>query len=222
VLPFWAIICGAALGSAIETIRRSRLKPGKAFTAAAVCLVVGLLCVPVRHQFRMSPAELYRWTYGPGNPFYESPLAAKRVAALTHPDDWVFVAGSEPQILYYAKRKSPTRFVIVYPLMLPSPFAEGYQEETLHALKARPPEVIVLSNTRFSWLANPKSPQLLIPFLEQLFQSGAYNLVGGYVWGKGGCQWREPPHPELVSQGTLLIFRLRREAQETPMRFPRR
>jgi hypothetical protein len=112
--------------------------------------------------------------------------------------------------------------VIMYPLMIPTPYAEKYQTETIRAIQARQPTLIVLSNSYYSWLAGPGTPDLLLSFLNGLFQSGAYSLVGGYVWEKGGGQWREPPYPELISQGTLLIFRLRREAGETQMRLPGR
>ncbi|MDD5204707.1 MAG: glycosyltransferase family 39 protein [Desulfobacterales bacterium] len=209
ILPFLAIISGAALGSAVHAARKKWLALGITFDIGIVCLVVAILCFPVRHQFRLPSSELYRWTYGAGNPFHESPVAAGRIAALTKPGDLVFVAGSEPQILYYAKRKSPTRFVIMYPLMLPSPFAERYQRETLHALQERPPEIILLSTSHYSWLAAPKSPQLLIPFLNTLFQSGLYEPVGGYLWEKGHGRWEEPLSQKKADQCSLLLFKRR-------------
>jgi hypothetical protein len=168
---------------------------------------VGFLCWPIGHQFSLNSWSLYRWTYGPGNPFFESPTVADRVAALTNPNDLVFVAGSEPQILYYAKRKSPTRFVIMYPLMLATPFAERYQREVIQSLKDHPPELIVLSNSPFSWLSHQKSTQLLIPFLNHLFKTGAYGLLGGYFRKGDQVIWVEPANQQEASQCSILLFK---------------
>jgi len=200
VLPFWAIIAGAALDSMVQTITSRRWFQSKSLPVTSAVVVVGLLCWPIGHQFSMEPSSLYRWATGPGNPFHESPIVADRVAALTTPDDFVFVAGSEPQILFYSKRKSPTRFVIMYPLMLPTPFAEDYQQETIDSLRANPPKLIVFSNSRFSWLSNPSSPKLLLPYLNNLFQSGAYELMGGYLQKREKSGWEEPFSQQQISE----------------------
>ncbi len=207
VLPFWAVIGAGAIVSLLQGTEKRPPAERRAFTVGAVFLVVALLCWPVRHQFILSPSELYRYTYGLKTPFQESPFVARRVAAMTDPEDLVFVAGSEPQILYYAKRKSPTRFVIMYPLMLPSPYAERYQRETLQAIQARPPKVIVLSNSPYSWLAGPSTPQVLIPFLNSLFQSGIYRLTGGFLWEEGRGTWVESVDAETAERCSLLIFK---------------
>ncbi len=54
------------------------------------------------------------------------------------------LAGSEPQILYYAGRFSPTRFITVYPFTYPpAPVAKLYQAEAIRDLEAHPPSLIV-------------------------------------------------------------------------------
>jgi hypothetical protein len=208
-LPFLAIVSAAALNSLLETMMSTRWFQSKSLPITAVIVVVGFLCWPIGHQFSLSSSALYRWTYGPGNPFHESPLVADRIAAMTDPEDRVFIAGSEPQILYYAKRKSPTRFVIMYPLMLPSPYAEKYQRETIESLQADPPKLIVLSNSRFSWLSNPASPQLFFPFLNRLLGTGPYELLGGYVWQEGQGNWLEPMDQRYLSQCSMAVFKRR-------------
>lgn len=206
-LPFWAIVAGAALSSAMDGLSTRLAGRISSPHATATIVAVGLLCLPVAHQFAMSSAALYRWCYSPENPFAESALVAERVAALTRPDDPVFVAGSEPQLLYYAKRKSPTRFVIMYPLMLPTPFARAYHQEAIAALKARPPEVIVLCNSNFSWLRFTHSPQMVIEYLAQLLATGQYGAVGGYNWHQGKGRWVAPYDPQAGGAYSMVVFK---------------
>src|SRR5262249_16391721 len=67
----------------------------------------------------------------------------KRLDEMTRPDEPILVAGSEPQILNYAHRFSPTRFVIVYPLMMLTPVAKNYQREAIREIEEHPPVAIV-------------------------------------------------------------------------------
>ncbi|MBN1104277.1 MAG: hypothetical protein JXL84_12745 [Deltaproteobacteria bacterium] len=209
ILPFWALIGAGAIVSLLQAAEKRPPAERTLFAVVTVLLVDLLLCWPVRHQFIMSPLELSLRTYGRETPFQESPFVAGRVAAMTRPEDLVFVAGSEPQILYYAKRKSPTRFVIMYPLMLPSPYAEKYQRETLQAIQARPPKVIVLTNSPYSWFSSPRSPTVLIPFLNSLFQSGTYQLEAGFLWEHGEATWVESIDAETAKRCSLLLFKHR-------------
>jgi hypothetical protein len=65
--------------------------------------------------FRLSPGEISRKLY-PGNPFAESEVLGRYLAARTGASDSVLVFGSEPQILVCAGRRNATSFPMVYPL----------------------------------------------------------------------------------------------------------
>jgi hypothetical protein len=178
---------------------------------AAITAVLSFACAArLMPQMSLSPDELVRQTYGK-NPFVESKEVGKRVAALTSPEDRVFIAGSEPQILYYAKRRSPTRFVVMYPAMIPTPVAGDYQREIVDALQQSAPKVIVLSTTSSSWLAEPTSPAILRPYLASLRQSGRYPIVGGYVPAATGGRWIEPIDDDSVRHASLIVFEHREQ-----------
>ena len=130
-----------------------------------VAVVAGVLALPGIRLIGMAPDAIARSIYGSSNPFVESEAVARRVAELTRPQDFVYVAGSEPQILYHARRRSPTRFVISYPLMLETPLALPYQQECVRDLERNPPAAIVFARSPLSWLPRPNSPKVLMDYL---------------------------------------------------------
>jgi hypothetical protein len=125
---------------------------------------------------------------------------------LTSPNDYVFVAGSEPQILCYAKRFSPTRFVIAYPLMFPTPLAEGYQREAVQDLERHPPAVIVFARADTSWLRQKRTPPVFLAYLEKLL-AVHYDRLGGWVADGQSGRWQEPLSDQDLPNSSLVLFR---------------
>jgi hypothetical protein len=206
IMPFWALIAAAAINDVAGKIAR---KP-EWLKFVLILVVVVVISWPDRHLVFLSPEKFQAAKYGDGNPFSESPFVAKRVAELTSPGDYIYVAGSEPQILYDAKRLSPTRFVIAYPLMMNTPLASRYQEEIVADLTKRPPAVIVMSNSPFSWTKNENSPDIFLPYLNELLNS-KYDLVGGFVREKRDGHWLEPMEDAQLPHCSLLLFKKRQQ-----------
>jgi len=75
-------------------------------------------------------------------------VVAEKVAAVSRPEDCIFVAGSEPQIYYYAKRFSCSKFVITYPLIIRTPWREKYQKEAISELEKKKPAVMFIQIKR--------------------------------------------------------------------------
>jgi hypothetical protein len=125
---------------------------------------------------------------------------------MTSANDAVYVAGSEPQILCYAHRFSPTRFVIAYPMMFPTPLAEGYQREAIQDLERQRPAVIVFARSATSWLRQEQSPTLLLAYLEKLL-ADRYERVGGWLPEGQGGRWQEPLPEQDLANASLVLFR---------------
>jgi 4-amino-4-deoxy-L-arabinose transferase-like glycosyltransferase len=87
--------------------------------AAGVLLLAAL---PIRtfwpFWFSYSSADAVRKIY-PGNFFAEMPAFAERVAKMTTPDQRVFAFAAEPEVLFYARRISATRYIFLFPLYGP-------------------------------------------------------------------------------------------------------
>lgn len=119
------------------------------------------------------------WYYGPApaesklnrlygsNPFPEAPALGAWIEAHSTPDERVFVYGSEPQLLFYARRASASRYVFVYPLNMPLPAAAERQREVLAALDAAPPRFVVGVFLRTSQLVQPGTPPELARGLRE-------------------------------------------------------
>jgi len=139
-------------------------------------------------------------------PFSGAQIMARRVAELSSSNDFVYVAGSEPEILYYAQRFSPTRFVTAYALMIPTPRVQDYQREAMRDLLARPPALIVFVNSAPSWMRQEKTPMDFFVFLNR-FKSENYERVGGYVVDGTGGRWIEPLTDREETDARLILFK---------------
>jgi hypothetical protein len=205
IMPFWALLGAVALRRLVRLIPFSAT--GQARTIPLlVCLVVVLLCLTDIPWLTRTKKDFVAGKLR--TPFLESEAVAKRVAELTTPEDYVFVAGSEPQILYYSQRFSATRFVTVYPLMIPSPMAQRYQWDAIHDLQEHPPTIIVLVQLSASWLRRVNSPSDFLNYLGRILQV-EYELLGGYVIEEQSGQWTEPLSSSDIDHASLLLFKRR-------------
>jgi hypothetical protein len=95
--------------------------------------------------------------YG-GNPFPEAAPTGRWIAARSAPDDRVFVYGSEPELLFHARRRSASRYIFVYPLTMPLGEAPARQREALADIDAAHPRFVVGVFVRSSTLDQPGTP----------------------------------------------------------------
>jgi 4-amino-4-deoxy-L-arabinose transferase-like glycosyltransferase len=204
IMPFMALICSFAI---ILMGRINEIK--KIFTiyfeAILTTVVIIIMVTPFSKQFSLTPQEMSLYIYGTVNPFYEAPLVAEKVVAKTKTNDKVFIAGSEPEILFYAKRFSPGRYVITYPFNITTRLREKYQTEGVQALVNDPPQAIVYSKRVHSGLWNEGSPRIFIDYLDKLL-SDKYRLVGGYVWTSQKGFWLDELTPDDLKAASLLLY----------------
>lgn len=148
-------------------------------------LFLFLLVFPIRKQFSLSSQELSLWIYGFENPFVESLVVAHKIIENSNPQDFIFVAGSEPQIYFYSKRKSPTRFIITYPLNIYSPKREEYQTEVVRDIQKNRPKIIVYSKKPASGFWEDGSPRILFDYISQEIDDNYQLMSACYMDFKG-------------------------------------
>ncbi|MBX9787344.1 MAG: glycosyltransferase family 39 protein [Pirellulales bacterium] len=166
-----------------------------------LAIVAGVMLLALwsnrEHYFERSPAEIARATYG-GNPFPEAVAIADYIRARTTPDETVLVMGSEPEIPFYAQRRSATRHIYMYPLVERQPYARQMQEEMIAEAEAARPAYIVLAAVDTSWLAMDGADRRLLEWFGG-YTSEHYDLVGCidvdgdrtiYKWGAGARDFR--------------------------------
>ena len=113
--------------------------------------------------------------YG-GCPFGESLAVADYIRRESGSDETVFVFGSEPQIPYYASRKSASRYIFVYPLMTPFADTADRQKGVLEELEQARPRFIVVANQGSSFFEHEDAPPQLRAGIAEILKMD-YRLV---------------------------------------------
>ena len=177
LLPAIALCCGIAVAS-LERLLGFMTPRGVARTAAAAVFVLAV-GMYVRNEwdylFSISGREISRSVYG-GNPFVEAPELGRYLQAHTSPDDRIAVLGSEPQIYFYANRKSATGYIYTYALMEQHAYSARMQAEMIAEITAARPKFVVFVGVRTSWLGrNPK--ERILTWSHAYFRN-CYRVVG--------------------------------------------
>jgi len=99
--------------------------------------------------FNYTPQEAVRRIY-PGNRFDKMLEYANLISSFTKEEDRLYIFGAEPEILFYARRVSATRYIFLFPLYGLYEDALVKQQETVREIIAsRPTVVVYLPNTLF-------------------------------------------------------------------------
>jgi hypothetical protein len=181
IMPAAAMLAAATL-SAVAT-RLNRLHPSLGGPVAAT--LCGLACATllVRQRqffFEMSPEVACRQVYT-SDSFAESPAVAAYLAEQTSPQDRIAVFGSEPQIYFYAHRRSATGYIYTYSLMEIQPHALQMQREMAREISAAHPSYIVVVSDYGSWAVSDRSEGWIFDWFNE-YKKG-YELVKTFdVW----------------------------------------
>mgnify|MGYP001596032700 FL=1 len=122
------------------------------------------------------PVALCKAIYGT-NPFVESVEIANYIKANSSDTDKIAVLGSEPQIPFYANRKSATGHIYTYGLMEIHEYNLSMQEEMIAEIEKNKPLFLVFCNVPFSWLTKPDSPKRIFEWYNK-YATENYNIVG--------------------------------------------
>jgi hypothetical protein len=185
-------------------------QPGPALITLTLVAAGGAQIAWAEHdRFRgLTPDEISRSVYAP-NPFPEAIPIARYIAQRTGEADRIAVFGSEPEILFYARRLGATGHVYVYGLMELQPFAHAMQEEMAREVVAARPAYLVWVLVQSSWLESRESDHWIHRWARE-YLAREYDLVGHarmsgeqtvYAWD--GDAARAPMSPG----NALLVFR---------------
>jgi hypothetical protein len=174
--PALGLLAGAGLeilARRLGSTRRAAMTIGFAtLTIAVVQPIVAQRDV----LFAGSPAAMARAVYGPA-PFPESIDIARYIRAHSGPEDRIAVLGSEPQIYFYANRRSATGYIYVYALMEVHAFARAMQVEMVREIEAARPKFIVVVTEDSSWTVHRRSDLWIFDWIRS-FTDAAYHPVG--------------------------------------------
>jgi hypothetical protein len=170
ILPAAALLVGAVAATGSASVAGS----------LPLWLIAGSLLFAVGQQgaflFRMSPFEICRTVYG-HNPFPEAIPVAEYIRSHSSKDDRIAVLGSEPEIYFYAGRRSVTPYVYIYPLVEAQPLAPQMQAEFIQDVETRRPKYLVVVTISASWLRQTGSPARLLEWATPYYRRH-YDRVG--------------------------------------------
>ena len=180
LLPAVALLAGVAV-SAMGQFLSDRRMPSVVKILPSLVMTASLLGPIILLSdffFRATPVQACRMMYGV-NPFPESVEIAEYIKNHSTKDDKIAVIGSEPQICFYANRKSATGYIYVYGLMEPQDYASKMQVDMIHEIEKARPKYAVFVNVPTSWLQRPNSDGTIFKWAQIYF--GVNYRTAGFV-----------------------------------------
>jgi 4-amino-4-deoxy-L-arabinose transferase-like glycosyltransferase len=141
----------------------------------------------------------------PGNDFQVYPTLAGYLKSHTPANATFAVLGSEPELLFYAHRRSVTGYIYMYDLVQPQPFRARMAEEMIAEVERGRPDYVVFVNVFYSWLPYPPEcfEQIRNWFMQ--YTQSQYDPCGvvtfppnSYVWGPDCLQQVPLAHRFIV------------------------
>jgi hypothetical protein len=187
LMPVAAMLIGAGLFSA-RRLMATQNRLLRVLVPLVVFLAIWGYVFYEESRFltRLGPQQACTETYL-DNPFMESPVIAAYLKAHTEPGETIVVLGSEPQIYFYANRRSATGYIYTYALMESHANALAMQKEMVQEIEKASPRYIVLVNMKFSWVVRPTSEKYLFDWIDQQFNK--YDVVGFIDVYRGGANY---------------------------------
>lgn len=209
LMPFWLILVAVGISFIWEKIFPNKVNWQRPIILVTLTAIICILYWPIKNQFQYSSEYFPLYLYGRENPFFESKMAAEEIKKITKENDRIFIMGSEPQIYYYAKRLSSSRFNIIYPLNFDTPARETYQKQAVADLERFPPAAIVVVRNNISHLWEKGAPLILVDYLKMQLQKN-YRLLGGFCWLPNGYgYWKNNSNIDALRSANILLFQRR-------------
>jgi 4-amino-4-deoxy-L-arabinose transferase-like glycosyltransferase len=192
MLPAVALLAGIAVSSLAR-----RFSPRVAYGVFAVAVAVAVL-FQWNGFMNMPLEEVTRRIYGT-DPFPEAITVARYLKEHTTPEDRIAVIGSEPEIYFYAQRKSASGYIYTYALMEIQKFAQRMQGEMMSEVDRANPKYIVMVSGKGSWIRRAGSNLAIFDWLQKKVNSGyvpegvVETLEDGTtkeVWGADALQYK--------------------------------
>lgn len=193
---FIVLLPALAIGAAVAVRWLHGRRPWAPVGAyAGILLISAVLHLDL---WLLTPTRLCHELYFP-NPFVESVPLAKVLKETTQPSDRIAILGSEPQILFYAERRSAHGYLYAFPFMEEQKFAIAMQEEAIREIEASRPPVLVYVNVTTSWGRRPGSDLRILNWVESTVAEhyvrvGVVDLISDRdvreVWGPAAASYR--------------------------------
>jgi len=179
LLPVIALLTGLAVGSATAALAEC----WRRCAFLIPILFLGALGLSIFQQrelyFSLAPATALEATYGT-NPFLAAMKAADYVRQNSPESARIAVLGSEPEIYFYARRRSATGYLYMYSLIVRQKYTARMQQELINEVETNRPEYLIYADVAESWGAERDRAPQASAFLNWVreYSQTYYDAVG--------------------------------------------
>lgn len=204
LLPALSLLIAAAVASA-ATYASDRGGVQRYFPLV-VFVLAAFSCLLQQEYFffRADPVSASRHVY-PTDPFPEAAALGGWLRDHSAPGQTIAVLGSEPQILFYARRRSATGYLYSYSLMEEQKYASAMQREAIGEVEAATPAFVVFAH---DWMILPHSDMTFLRWSDAYLKAH-YELIG--VMRERDAFQLRPPSDVATSaaqqNGALFLYR---------------
>jgi hypothetical protein len=173
LLPVLSLLIAVAVSRSLQLLQGEQ-KSIEVFLALGVLVVTvvaagavlfGNGAIWLTASPRKAVEDIYRSTI-----FGDARDAAALIAADTKPEARIAVIGSEPEIYFYARRRSASGHIYMYPLMELHPHAAKMQDDMIAQVEAAKPEYVVFVNNPLSWLVKAESEKKILDWWPRYWE----------------------------------------------------
>ncbi|MGA2173385.1 MAG: glycosyltransferase family 39 protein [Verrucomicrobiota bacterium] len=185
LLPAIALLTGEALAAAAE-----RKAPWIFFAACWVFLVA----IHREAFFKWKPDQVSGFTYW-RNAFQVYPPIGEYLKTNTPAGATLAVLGSEPELLFYAHRRSVTGYIYMYDVVEDQPLREQMEREMIGEVERGRPDFVIFVNSGLSWIPSRSEDfeaikQWMEQYTDKFYEPYGLATFPPYTiyWGKGSFQ----------------------------------
>ncbi|MCS7092571.1 MAG: hypothetical protein NZM26_04435, partial [Patescibacteria group bacterium] len=165
IIPIISLITTGLILEVVKKIEEID-KFGKLFANVFVVFSILLTCLPGISFLYLNATNDINYFHYRNKIFSQSPIVAKEIEKITSKEDYVFVTGMQPEINYYSRRKSPSRFFYDFPYVLEHPLRLDYEIQTIKALEKNKPKIIVHAGYSANIKKEEHVSKILISYIE--------------------------------------------------------
>ena len=202
IMPFFALT--SAYG--IDLLLKEKIFT-KVNSFIFVAFVLLIILWPIKDIFGKTPGELGLWVYGPYDPFYEAQLVGKKIQEITKPEDYIYLQGPDPEIVYFAQRKNAVRMEWTEFMASSCTNLKTDQQQYLRDIENNSPEVVVLciyGSCGYLW--SDENAKYFTDFLYNLVDKN-YQAIGGWIPNGTKGYWLEPIGKEDISHARTVVYK---------------
>jgi hypothetical protein len=191
-LPVTCLLLGLAVTTLARLSSSSRLAGMSVLASGLFVAALGWVTWENHALWFEMPPKVACMAIYPADPFVECVAVGEFIREQAAPGDRIAVVGSEPEIYFYAQRRSVTGYIYMYDLVALQPFASAMQRTFIQEIESARPEFLVVVNSVTSWGAWPGADQTVVDW-SRSYPGQFYNLAGvaamypsytEYIWGK--------------------------------------